>query len=156
MVRVDLIHASPKPLPLPAFPLQPEAGNSEASCSGPGGGTPCGPGLRLYSLSHPVSGLNTGGFILLLHHILPPLHAGLMLQPVSPAGPTCQPGLVISLSAAGLACRSTLLLFIPGPNRPTWLSRSSANSLFLLDNSYSSHLFNNHGSSAFCACQVLC
>lgn len=41
----------------------------------------------MYSLSHPVSGLNAGGFILLLHHILPPLPAGPMLRPVSPARP---------------------------------------------------------------------
>lgn len=101
-------------------------------------------------------GLNAGGFILHLHHILPPLPAGLMLRPVSPVRPSLPAGFVISLSAAGLACSSTLLLFIPSPNRPTWLSRSSANSLFLLDNSHFFHLVNKHGSSAFCACWVLC
>lgn len=51
------------------------------------GYSPVGQDSGLTALSQRVSGLNAGGFILLLHHILPPLPAGLMLRPVSSAGP---------------------------------------------------------------------
>lgn len=110
--------------------------------------------LHLHLIAHrflpPLPSLPAGGCSsLLAHPHVPPTPARLSVSSFCKLH-RCHPR-PDSCTRLG---SSSLPLCMKLPNCPTWHSRSSANSVFLLDNSCIFHLSDKCGSRAFYVCQA--